>query len=227
MKKYAQKITVVFVLLIVLLLGVGQFFAFNNLTTQSQNASSTAKTAPDTVVVNYVPEPTASMPVKQGSCWTNSIAAPYRADAWRCTVGDAISDPCFAVASSSGTLLCGANPAVPLSSSAFSLHLTQSLPKPQLPSGAIPKNWAWRLAFADGTTCTPFTGTRPFTADHQAAYYGCVSPKGPINGSEVILGDLDTSLPAWTALVAILAPATSSLPVIEASGTVPVAVVWQ
>lgn len=228
-----NKIIVVVVLVLVVLFGVGQFFAFGTppaATTQDETSSTSTATAPAvpaTQVIAYAAEPPASStPTESGSCWTNSIAAPFRADAWRCMVGNSISDPCFEVTGSTSTLLCNVNPTEPGSTSTFALALTKPLPAPEVPpAGSAPSNWAWLIQLADGTLCTPFTGTLPITATGQAANYGCAP--GPLGNDIMIFGDLNSSSSVWTATVGTIAETTSSLPTIVSSTTVPVETVWQ
>ncbi len=227
-----NKVVVVVVLALVVLFGVGQFFAGSgpinpsvvNQTTST--ASQTPPATPATQIIAYVPAaPATSTPMKSGSCWTNSIAAPFRADAWRCTVGNSISDPCFEIPGSTSTLLCNINPTVPTSTSTFVLKLTKALPASQIPPGLPPNNWAWLVQLGDGTLCTPFTGTLPITATGDAANYGCAP--GPLGKDVLIFGGLNASTSAWTAEVGTIVESTSSMPTIGNSSTVPVSTVWQ
>lgn len=227
-----NKVIVVVVLVLVVLFGVGQFFAgpttinpsAGNQTTSTSSTSNPV--TPATQVVAYVPaQPATSTPVESGSCWTNSIAAPFRTDAWRCTVGNSISDPCFQIPNSTSSLLCNVNPTIANSTSTFVLKLTKSLPASEVPPGVPPSNWAWLVKLQDGTLCTPFTGTLPITATGDAANYGCAP--GPLGNGILIFGGLNSSSSAWTAEVGTILETTSSLPVIASSSTVPVAEVWQ
>jgi hypothetical protein len=228
--KKSNKVIVVIVLVLVILFGVGQFFASSNIVAPANQTTSTATTTapitPVTQVVAYTPaQPASSTPTESGSCWTNSIAAPFRPDAWRCAVGNGISDPCFVIPNSPNSLLCGVNPTVPDSTSTFVLKLTQSLPTPEVPPGVTPSNWAWLVQLADGTLCTPFTGTLPITATGEAANYGCAP--GPLGDNVMIFGSLNASSSEWTADIGTISESSSSLPVITSSSTVPVTEVWQ
>jgi eukaryotic-like serine/threonine-protein kinase len=226
-----SKIGVIVVLLLVLVFGVGQFFTSSinqnssPQTTQSATSTTTQTQTPPTQVVAYVPPQIASgAPTMNGSCWTNSIAAPYRVDAWRCTVGNSIQDPCFQIPNSK-KLLCGMNPANPDATSTFVLNLTQPLPQAEPIEGGVPSNWAWLVELSDGTLCSPFTGTRPFTASGQSANYGCAP--GPLGNNLMIFGDLNASSSVWMADVGTLSQSTSSLPTLQSSTEVPVTEVWQ
>ncbi len=87
-----------------------------------------------------------------------------------------------------------------------------------------PSNWAWFIQLADGTTCSLFTGTRPFDASGDAAVYACNG--GP--NESMIFGELNNSSSVWTAEIGTLSTSTKAFPpVLVASATVPVAAVWQ
>jgi len=227
-----NKTIVIVVLVLVVLFGVGQFFsnpsainpAASNQTTST--SSQTNPATPATHIIAYAAtQPASSTPVESGSCWTNSIAAPFRADAWRCTVGNSISDPCFRIQNNTSSLLCNVNPTVAQATSTFLLKLTKPLPTPDVPSGVAPANWAWLVQLADGTLCTPFTGTLPITATGDAANYGCAP--GPLGNNVMIFNGLSTSSSAWTAEIGTITEETSSLPIMASSSTVPVVTVWQ
>jgi hypothetical protein len=229
--KKTSKIFVVIVLVLIILFGVGQFFTSTPTAIKPSNSSTspsgqTMATIPPTQIIAYIPpQPTSSTLVEQGSCWTNSIAAPFRADAWRCAVGNGISDPCFQIPQSKN-LLCNINPATPNSTSSFVLKLTQPLPAPQIPPGLAPKDWAWLIQLSDGTLCSPFTGTLPAIAGDHSANYDCAP--GPLGENLLIFDDLNTSSSVWTANVGTLSTnTTSTLPTIASSTTISIATIWQ
>jgi hypothetical protein len=228
--KKGNKIIVVVVLVLVVLFGVGQFFASSNINAPGNQTTSTStqstNATPATQVIAYVPPaPASSTPVENGSCWTNSIAAPFRSDAWRCAIGNGISDPCFAIPNSTGSLMCNVNPTMPDSTSTFVLKLTKPLPQSQPIQGLPLAEQVWLIQLSDGTLCSPFEGTRPFTASGESANYDCAP--GPLGKDVLIFGDLNTSSSVWTANIGTLSAPTSSLPTIATSSTVPVAAVWQ
>ena len=228
--KKTNKAALVIVIFLVVVFGVGQFFSFSNLGSSGQTASGTApgSTTPPTQVVRYAPGALTSSTVSEsGSCWTNSIAAPYRADAWRCAVGNGIQDPCFQIQGSTSTLLCGINPVHPDPSSTFALKLTKSLPAPVTIPTSTPEQMAWLIQLQDGTLCTPFTGTLPPVMDgDQTANYDCAP--GPLGKEVVIFGSPDTSSNTWIADVGSLSTATSTFPpVIVSSSSVPISTVWE
>jgi len=105
-----------------------------------------------TSIVHFVPvAPTGD--TREGSCWSNSIAAS-RHDAWRCTVGNAIHDPCFTVPPNHDRLVCDADPA--LKTGGFLLKLIKPLPKT---SHLTSRTEPWILKLADGSICEAITGT--------------------------------------------------------------------
>jgi hypothetical protein len=108
-----------------------------------------------TEIVHFVPSARAN-DTREGSCWTHSIAASARHDAFRCTVDNAIHDPCFIVPPNRDRLVCDADPA--LKKDGFLLKLTKPLPKPShMPRRMFP----WILKLGDGSICETMTGTLP------------------------------------------------------------------
>jgi len=218
--KEQHKTALLAVAALAVILFLGVYFSPGATTITTTQAPSPAPTA----IIQYVASAASGTPIEDGSCWTNSIAAPYRSDAWRCAVENSISDPCFEFGSPSN-VLCGVNPADAENNKAFIVNLSSPLPKPQLPPGGAPDNWAWLVELEDGTLCTPFTGTRPFTAAGDSANYGCAP--GPIGSEVMIFGDLDASRPIWTANIGSLMLSTSSLPTLENTRQISVKTVWQ
>lgn len=152
-----------------------------------------------TNIVVFMPPETLPTVQKTGNCFASSIAQPYRKDAWRCTVKNAIYDPCFSVAQK-GFVYCQVGIDA---STGFLMKLTQALPKPEVPAAAQ-DNWAWFLTLKDGTQCSPFTGTRPFFGqgpNSEIAYYSCKSDNP--DQQIMLLGDLAKNT-VWTANEAIL-----------------------
>ncbi len=152
----------------------------------------------ETAVVQYQPPTNLPDSGREGYCWTGSIAAPYRTDAWRCTEGNAIHDPCFSLPNGN-YVVCGANSVT--GGSGFKLTLTKPLPEPERNPASAGSNQAWEVLLSDGEVCTPFTGTRPLVAG-KVATYGC-SPNAD-GRSSVLLGDLDNREPVWKAKAATL-----------------------
>ncbi len=177
--------------------------------------------APATEVIRY--QPPSSLPSKKqnGSCWTASIAAPYRTDAWRCTVGTEIHDPCF-VTAKRGRLLCDMNPAS--GARGFVLSLSKTLPERKGPAPNAPTVWAWLVELEDGARSQPFTSTRPFL-DGEAARYSCSSTVP--NQNVVLIGEISSTGPIWTARRAVLGRSEDGPSVVQAPTSVPLKKVWQ
>jgi hypothetical protein len=119
----------------------------------------------ETSVIQFMP-PIPTGDVQSGSCWTESIAV-NRPGAWRCTVGNAISDPCFTIPGKRKRLVCGADPA--LKTEGFVLKLTKPLPKSSL-ADRKPDPWVFRLA--DNSICEAMTGTLP-AVNGEPARWSC------------------------------------------------------
>lgn len=174
----------------------------------------------ETAVIQFQPLTNLPDSGRDGYCWTGSIAAPYRADAWRCTEGNEIHDPCFSLPNAS-SVVCGANPVT--GDNGFKLTLTKPFPEPERKLTSPDTNQAWLVELSDGEVCTPFTGTRPIV-DGQVAIYGC-SPNAA-GRSSVLLGDLDNSVRAWKAKAATLVQRSSEWKA-DSVGTARVKTVWR
>lgn len=237
MNRPGQIAVIAVLVLLIVMFGVGMFFSGPVSVPVSSSTSASATPASGnpvssvpaaTQIVQYIAAvPASSTPVRQGSCWTNSIAAPFRGDAWRCTVGNDISDPCFQIPGEQ-KLLCNVNPTEPDTTSTFVLQLTKALPASEPVQGMQPSGSGWLVELQGGTLCTPFTGTLPFTDNGETATYACAP--GALGNDLVIFG-INSSSSIWTAEVGTLgaAPANSSsdLPVVKSSSTVPITEVWQ
>jgi hypothetical protein len=133
-------------------------------------ASAQAPVSPlsmtETNIVHFVPsEPPGD--AREGSCWTPSIAVPARHDAYRCTVGNEIHDPCFRLPPIGERLVCDADPA--LKADGFVLRLIKPLPAPSTVARALQP---WKLKLADGSICEGMTGTLP-AVNGQPARWSC------------------------------------------------------
>jgi hypothetical protein len=150
---------------------------------------------PGATSVNFFIPGTPAGQAQDGSCFTRSIAIP-RPGAWRCMVGNQIFDPCFATPSGSGTLVCGADPA--LGKDGFPLKLTKPLPTDLGNAPEQPPAWVFELS--DGSVCEPFTGTMPMVGG-EPARWSCFVPSSN-GGKQVTQRGLVTKLnrgKLWTA----------------------------
>ena len=136
--------------------------------------ASAAAATPGTRLVRYMPFDlsgrTAGVHVDRtvtGSCFAGSIAID-RPDAWRCTVGNQILDPCLQAPEGAAPLICVAGRIV------VRLRLAKALPEAM--RNTAPRRFsAWRLVLRNGDVCDRFTGTAAGTiAGHDLAY-GCRS----------------------------------------------------
>lgn len=184
---------------------------YNGLCAASAAAPSAAITA--TQVITYTPGPPTGEP-QAGSCWTNSLAV-WRADAWRCFVGNSIYDPCFAA---DGDVICGASPVTTTVS--FALELTEPLPAPSVPDDT--SGHAWLVELPDGTVCEFATGATG-GVDGERINYLCPSPDP--DQSVVILGDLQPGM-VWMAQRAVLTGRMPDLTILESTLT-PAGAVWR
>lgn len=105
---------------------------------------------------------------ESGYCWSHAITSGKN-NAWRCTVGNAIQDPCFS--DDKQQVVCGQSPMT--QDKGFRLKLTKPLPTSAKTSADDQQYWIIELA--DNTICYPFTGTLPPVEDRVT--YGCGNPK--------------------------------------------------
>lgn len=173
-----------------------------------------------TRVIYYQPGNNLSDTGRQGYCWTSSIAAPFRADGWRCMEGNAISDPCFMIGHDS-FVACGANPAI--NEPGFLVTLNKPLPRVEHPQrGSAPDN-VWLLLLPDGVYCTRFTGTRPFIGK-RVATFACSSTD--LRANVIVLDEPDTRHPLWLVSRATIADSPTGWK-IKTLETVPVQAAWK
>lgn len=172
-------------------------------------ASQPAANVTATEMITFTPTaiPTETRP---GSCFTNAIGLG-REDAYRCTVGNQLFDPCFAV-DDVPTIVCGANPAS--GETGFVLALTEPLPAPEV--GQLSKPWLVELA--DGQVCGLLTGTVPGAGDR-------VSPYGCPDGS-YLFEEFQQDGEVWLAEKAVIGLNDDGF-FVEQSEMVPIRRVWQ
>ena len=211
-------IVTVAVIIIILILGFLLFYySFKNMSGFKSFAAgdiSQAMQTTPTVIIHFVAPEILPEIKTTGDCEESSVAQPYRQDAWRCIVQNEIYDPCFTV-SDPELVFC---PADPSQNNSILIKLENPLPKPSMP--AITKNnWAWFLKLADGTYCSPFTGTLP-PLENGVATYGCSGEKG-----KVLIGDLMEGN-VWTAKEAILVQSGQNW-VVKSSQQIVIDTVWQ
>jgi hypothetical protein len=101
-----------------------------------------------------------------GSCFSGSIAMP-RPDAWRCSVGNEIYDPCLTAPIGPAPLICVAG------RTAIRLKLVKALPRSRR-NPDTGRFSAWRLTLRNGDVCDRLTGTT-VAIEGRSLAYGCRS----------------------------------------------------
>jgi len=119
-----------------------------------------------TMVSTWTPAGFQATQTVSGSCWTGSIAAP-RAGAYRCTSGNGIFDPCFAMSGGQAVACPSGNPG---DERGTVIHLTAALPAGNT-AQATPKH-PWYFTLLDQAACGAMTGTL-VSPDHT---YDCLIP---------------------------------------------------
>ena len=122
-----------------------------------------------------------------GNCFAESAASPSRPDAWRCSAGNLIQDPCYMqIMGDQKQLACARDPW----SADVNLFTIESAP-PESKRKEIPRDVSlpWALELGDGSRCTLMTGGT-FAVAGIRANYGCV-------GGRNLFGDIDKSQAVW------------------------------
>lgn len=166
-----------------------------------------------TKVVMFRPDVPAES--KEGSCFANSVMSNSK-DAWRCTVGNQIYDPCI-VATDGKTLVCGVDPSK--NTPGFSLTLITPLPTPEVSEDMV--NNPWILETASGRLCSFAQGASGVVDDVRINYY-CESTNE--TSDAVIVGDLKQGK-LWNAKRVVLAKNEPTLTILQ-EGIVPLKTVW-
>lgn len=122
-----------------------------------------------------------------GSCFAGSAASSGRSDAWRCSAGNTILDPCYQGFQQGKTVL--ACPDTPWSANVVLLTLTKELPDKEANKDSVPKALPWALELANGMKCGLLTGATWGVAGMRANY-GC-------GNTTYVIGDPDRSQPLW------------------------------
>jgi hypothetical protein len=124
----------------------------------------------------------------KGQCFSGSSADPRR-DAWRCSAGNLISDPCFSDPKVPSWVLCPVDGS-PFGTGLVRLALSRALPRSLGNRGSPGQGNPWAVKLADGLVCTFLTGAT-FAYYGKRVSYGC-TPKVFLAGSP------DRSQPTWT-----------------------------
>jgi hypothetical protein len=123
-----------------------------------------------------------------GSCFMSSNGSASRPDAWRCSSGNGILDPCYQrILGDEKQLACPVGG--PWPANVVLLTLTQPLPTEPRKEISRANTLPWALELANGQRCTLMTGAMPPVAGMRINY-GCP-------GGFQVVGDLDRSGPVW------------------------------
>ena len=123
-----------------------------------------------------------------GKCFAGSVASSSRPDAWRCSSGNGILDPCYQrIMGDEKQLACPVGG--PWSANVVLLTLSQPLPSEPRKEMRREEALPWALELANGQRCTAFTGaTAPIAG--MRINYGCP-------GGFQVVGDVDRSQAVW------------------------------
>ncbi|HLR47280.1 MAG TPA: hypothetical protein VK092_08965 [Deinococcales bacterium] len=125
----------------------------------------------------------------EGECFAPSLASPGRPDAWRCSAGNRILEPCFGAPAGQDDavrLACAGDP--------FGGEITMLTLSEELPASAEPATEAlpWAVELGNSERCTLLTGATASLAGKRIDY-GC-------EGGGVVAGGVNRSGPVWTVL---------------------------
>lgn len=120
----------------------------------------------ETQVVEFVPEPAGEAEAAEAAeCFSESLASD-RADAWRCSMGNVISDPCFAL--DDRQLRCDLDPLTEAPG------ILVEAAEPLAERADVEDAQVWLLDLADGTICGFMTGATG-GLDGDRLNYGCTN----------------------------------------------------
>ena len=123
-----------------------------------------------------------------GKCFAASLASSSRPDAWRCSSGNGLLDPCYQrIMGDEKQLACPVGG--PWPANVVLLTLNQPLPSEPRKEVSRADVLPWALELANGQRCTLFTGATAPVAGMRINY-GCP-------GGFQVVGDIDRSQPVW------------------------------
>lgn len=123
-----------------------------------------------------------------GRCFARSAASATRPDAWRCSAGNAIMDPCYQrIMGDEKQLACPVGG--PWPANVVLLTLTEGLPNDAYKETRRDATLPWALELVNGQRCSLFTGATAPVAGMRINY-GCP-------GGFLVVGDIDRSQPLW------------------------------
>jgi hypothetical protein len=123
-----------------------------------------------------------------GKCFASSAASPTRPDAWRCSAGNSILDPCYQrIMGDEKQLACPVEG--PWSQKVILLTLTDAVPSEPHKETSRETTLPWAMELGNGQRCSLFTGATAPVAGMRINY-GC-------SGGFQVVGDIDRSRPLW------------------------------
>ena len=125
---------------------------------------------------------------QNGQCFAASVASQGRSDAWRCSSGNRILDPCYEGLEHGKTVVVC--PDSPWSTDAIVLALATAPSRDQRNKGDLLTSPPWALELAGGTRCQFLTGATAVVAGMRVNY-GCSGRGGNV------IGDIDRTQPRW------------------------------
>ena len=133
----------------------------------------------------------------KGACLAGSAADP-RSDAWRCSIGNRLIDPCFSDPKAHTWVACPAN-GTPFGLGVIRVKLTKPLPRRLGNHGSPGQGNPWAVKLAGGNVCTFLTGAT-FVFHGKRVNYGCAKTTflAGIPKTTFLAGSPNRSSPAWT-----------------------------
>jgi hypothetical protein len=105
---------------------------------------------------------------ESGSCFSGSDAT-QRSDAWRCSFGNELLDPCFSSPLAAGIVAC---PAAPWLHTGVTIRLTKPLPSAEADHGpASLARLPWAVELYDGSRCLLATGATTVLDGRRLNYF--------------------------------------------------------
>jgi len=124
----------------------------------------------------------------KGECFAGSIADP-RSDAWRCSVGNSVADPCFSDKAVASWVLCPLDGS-PFGTKLLRISLSKALPKGLANHGSAGQGNPWAIKLTHGRICTFLTGAT-FVFHGKRVNYGCTR-------QIFLAGSPNRTKPVWT-----------------------------
>lgn len=149
----------------------------------------TAESVYEAFSYHGVVEPTVTS--VSGSCFTSSDVT-RRDDAWRCTVGNTLYDPCFSSAFHFGVVVCP----IPWQDSGTEIHLTKPLPAPGSHTPPSLSLQPWAVETTAGAFCVLSSGASNSVHGKRLNYF-CGK-----NAKQGLWGFPSRKTQPWTILIA-------------------------